>query len=336
MKVLIVHPGPDFSVADVYQGWMAGLTKLGCEVREYNLHDRLAFYAAAEIEGTRLSRDEAIHLASNGLQAKCYQFEPDLVLVVSGFYITEFIWNLWKTKRQQLVVLFTESPYEDDHQSWLAGETDALCVVNDPINLDRYPSGTVYLPHAFDPDRHHPTDVEKTVDFSFVGTGYPSRIEFFEQVDWSGIGATFGGNWKGLEPDSQIRPLLLHGSETHCSPNEETVDLYRQSKVSANLYRGNRRPDLEANSPELAEGWAMGPREVELAACGTFFLREPRGEGDLVFPMLPTFTEPAEFESLLRYYLTHEDEREACAQEALAAVQDRTFENHARTLLQLL
>lgn len=33
----------------------------------------------------------------------------------------------------------------------------------------------------------------------------------------------------------------------------------------------------------------------KLAACGTFFARDPRPEGDELFPMLPTFTDPGEF-----------------------------------------
>jgi hypothetical protein len=40
MRVLIVHPGPDFSVHDlgVYTGWVEGLRELGCEVALYNLN----------------------------------------------------------------------------------------------------------------------------------------------------------------------------------------------------------------------------------------------------------------------------------------------------------
>jgi hypothetical protein len=37
----MVHPGPDFSVHDVYAGWYEALQKLGCQVAGYNLNDRL-------------------------------------------------------------------------------------------------------------------------------------------------------------------------------------------------------------------------------------------------------------------------------------------------------
>ena len=100
--------------------------------------------------------------------------------------------------------------------------------------------------------------------------------------------------------------------------------------MSANLYR------KEASDGGTSDGWAMGPREVELAACETFFLREPRGEGDEVLSMLPTFTTPTEFEDLLRWWLAHPAERKSAAAQARVAIADRTFEATAARLLRLI
>ena len=80
----------------------------------------------------------------------------------------------------------------------------------------------------------------------------------------------------------------------------------------------------------------MGPREVELAACGSFFLREPRGEGDELFPMLPTFTTPHEFEQSLRWWLRHDMERREAARLAREQITDWTFEARARRLLDIV
>ncbi len=41
MRVLLVHPGPDFSVHDVCVGWKEGLEEVGVEVALYNFNDRL-------------------------------------------------------------------------------------------------------------------------------------------------------------------------------------------------------------------------------------------------------------------------------------------------------
>ena len=50
MRVLVVHPGPKFSVADVHHGLVKGLRANGCQVGIFNLDDRLDFYAAAHVE----------------------------------------------------------------------------------------------------------------------------------------------------------------------------------------------------------------------------------------------------------------------------------------------
>ena len=112
--------------------------------------------------------------------------------------------------------------------------------------------------------------------------------------------------------------------------NATAAKVYRSAKVTANLYR------KETSKNGSADGWAMGPREVELAACGSFFLREPRAEGDVLFPMLPTFTEPGEFSDLLRWWLAHPRQRKAAAAAARAAVADRTFKQTSAALLRLL
>ena len=41
LKILTVSPGPTFSVADVYNGWVRGLRANGVEVIEYPFADRL-------------------------------------------------------------------------------------------------------------------------------------------------------------------------------------------------------------------------------------------------------------------------------------------------------
>jgi hypothetical protein len=37
MRALVVAPGPNFSVADVYRGWAEGLAALGVETRLFEL-----------------------------------------------------------------------------------------------------------------------------------------------------------------------------------------------------------------------------------------------------------------------------------------------------------
>lgn len=339
MKVLVIDPGVDFSCSDVSHGWTAGFQQAGCDVVEFNLSDRLNFYAAAHIkdpDGTwikALDNDAVVKLTGKGITAVAMEWWPDLVVFVSGFYVPPDVYQLLRARRMRTVMLMTESPYEDERQIEKADWVDAT-IINDPTNLDQFQAvnpSSWYLPHAHDPARHRPGPArpELMSDFVFVGTGYPSRIEFFEQVDWGGADVAFAGNWQGLEAGSPLLKYVAHDIDK-CCPNEDTIDLYRSTKVSANLYR------REAQRPELEAGWSMGPREVELAATGCFYLTESRGENREALPMVPTFDGPADFSDKLAWWLDHDQARHKIAGQARAAVADRTFTSNAGQLLRLL
>lgn len=336
MKVLVVHPGPAFSVADVHNGLLRGLRANGVDAREYSMHDRLAFYAEAQIERDgeyrhAFSPDAAIDMAAKGIEATLYEWWPDVVIVVSGFFVPPFIWAVLARRPHHVVLWCTESPYEDDRQLRPAEFADTV-VINDPLNLATYRQvneRTFYFPHSYEPAIHYPSTTAPTRDFVFVGTGFPSRVEFFEQVNWGDITPTLAGNWQAVPDGSPLEPYLAD-AKGECIDNVDAADLYRTAAMSANLYR------REATEASTADGIAMGPREVELAACGTFFLRDPRPEGDDLFPMLPTFTGPAEFSDLLAWWHRHPDERKTAADAARAAVAGHTFQATTARLLRLI
>jgi spore maturation protein CgeB len=333
MRVLVVRPGPNFSVQDVADGWVTGLRAKGCDVLDFNFDDRLNFYSAAHVpkDGELVQAfdpAEAAVMASKGIEIAAYEFWPDVVVIVSGFFVPPATYNLLRSRGHKVVLLHTESPYEDDRQVDRAKFAD-LNILNDPTNLDRFPKGTIYVPHAYDPARHFPRPATDRAasDFCFVGTGYPSRMEFLEAVDWKGIDVALAGQWKGLGSASPLREFVVHDLE-ECCPNDLTVELYASTKASVNLYR--------KEATHSADGWAMGPREVELAATGTFFLREPRPESDELLSMLPTFTDPGDFEDQLRWWLDHDDARIEASRLARLAVADRTFDANAARLLHAL
>jgi len=333
VRVLVVHPGPWFSVGDVHRGWVRGLRENGCQVLDFNLNDRLDFYDTIHVERNGefvkpLVTEDALRLACEGINNAAYKFWPDVIVIVSGFYVPPQFFDVWRDRGHKVVMLHTESPYEEQRQLALAPHAD-LNILNDPTNIDQYPPGTIYVPHGYDPAIHHPGRSDTKAEFCFVGTGYPSRQRFFEAVDWSGIDAVFAGNWQDVGEGSPLRPFLMHQPD-ECLANEQAADLYRGTQISANLYRAEAQDGCDA------EGWAMGPREVELAATGTFYLTEERGENRAVLPMVPTFDGPEDFGDKVRWWLARPDARAQVAREAMAAIADRTFANHAATLLQHL
>lgn len=336
----MVQPGPAFSVMDVHNGWRAALTRLGCEVADYDLNSRLTFYEAACLnvpdtgEWKKAFPGESAQLAAaQGIEAAAFRIWPDVVMVTSGFYVPPAVYDLLRARGMKVVLNHLECPYEDDRQIARAARVD-INLINDPTNLERFQAenrDSYYFPAAYDPAIHcpGPPDPDLASDFCFVGTAYPGRIELLEACDWSGLDVALAGNWMFLDESSPLRKHVVHDINC-CCDNTEAIRLYRATKVSANLYRS------EAQRPELLDGWAIGPREVELAATGTFFLREARLEGDALFPHHPTFTGPGDFEEQVRWWAAHPDNRQVAVDQARTVVADRTFDRNARRLLQLL
>lgn len=338
MRWLAVHPGPAFSVHDTYVGWVEALRAAGEHVAEFPLGSALTFYDTVLVEAgpgrfrKALTGEQATHLAVDRLAAALWKVRPDVLFIVSGFFTDSDVLEQARRDGTRVVVLCTEEPYEHDRHLGLAPHVDVM-LADDPTNLEALQALTnaIYMPKAFRPAVHHPgpPDPMLACDFSLVGTGYESRIRFLEQMDLDGLDVLLAGNWQQLDEASPLRKYVP-GDLEDCLDNEDAAAIYRSTAVGINLYR------REANRPELSAGWSMGPRELELAACGAFFLRDPRGEGDEVLRMLPTFTSPEEASALLRWYLDRPDQRAELARGALEAVQDRTFDTNAARLLRLM
>lgn len=337
MRILCVEPGPAFSVQDVHRGWLRAFRHLGCEAVSVNLGDRIDLYSLAHIHKQgewvkALTDTDALGMAAKGIETAAFEFWPDVVFITSAFFIPAFTMDLLRARGMKVVLLHTESPYEDDKQVERAAYAD-LNLINDPTNLDRFRevAPTEYQWHSFDEVVHHPRPAVPSAmsEVAFVGTGFPSRVEFLEKIDWSGIDLALAGHWRNLADSSPLRPFVSHDID-ECIDNDDAVTLYTSSQMSFNIYR------TESQRPELSIGRSCGPREIELAATGTFFARQRRAESDELFPMLPTFETPAELEEVIRWWLPRSELREECATKARAAVADRTFTNAAKRLLATL
>jgi spore maturation protein CgeB len=333
VRWLLVHPGPHFSVADLYAGWQEALRAAGEKVLAYPLGDALTFYDSVLLEAgpgrfrKALTAEQATELATDRLAGALYKTRPDVLFIVSGFFVDGALLAQARRDGVQVVTLHTEEPYEHERELALASSAD-LALLTDPVNIDDFRDVTraEHFGHAYRPELHYTGEPDPTLacDFTFVGTAYPSRLAFLEAMDLEGVDTILAGNWTGLPLDS---PLRRHMATVDCIDNDATAQLYRSAKVVLNLYR---------REGEQVAGWAVGPREIEMAACGLFYIRDPRPEGDELLPFLPTFSSPAEASALLHWWLTHDDERQALAGKAREAVADRTFDAHAARLLRLM
>lgn len=342
MRTLVVDPGIDFSVGDVFRGLCKGLNNTGATVASFSTADRIRALTSCQItQDDGLQREAfdipaAFNMTNQMMRGAVLDTDPDLVVIVSGFFITEISLQVLRARRPKIVAVMTEQPYELARELWLASFCDGVAL-NDPTHIDKFREvcpNVWYQPHGFDPDVHYPGDGTHDFDAWWCGTGYPSRCDWLETAvadpRWPADARVgLAGNWLPLKdrPDSPLHRYVLADDLEHCVQNTDTAEGYRRTAMSWNTYR------KEAEAPELADGWAMGPREVELAACGTFFARESRGEGDELFPMLPILTDPGELGDVLRWSIDHPDARADAALKAREAVADRSFDRTAAELL---
>ena len=105
MRILTVEPGPEFSVADVHNGWLRALKRSGNEVQNFNLSDRITFTENA-IRG-KVPETEKGHIAARmvgeQLRATCFDFWPDLVILGGGVSKEHAKYAKWLTSRAPIV-----------------------------------------------------------------------------------------------------------------------------------------------------------------------------------------------------------------------------------------
>ena len=346
MRWLVCHPGPHFSVHDLYVGWAEALAGLGQQVFTFNFGDRIGFYDGALIEVDGMADDDgrpgvkkamdrktALDTAAHEILRPAFLAWPEVVLLVSAFFMPPYLLDAMRGRGMTVILHHTESPYQDGEQLDRAAHAD-LNLLNDPVNIELYRDLGVpaeYMPHAYRRAVHYPAPAgsPQQWDLTFIGTGFPSRVRFFEQMNLDGLDVHLDGPWLDLPEDSPLRDWTSPALD-HCVHNADTADIYRQSRTGINFYR------REAEDTHAGEGWAVGPREIELAACGTWFTRDPRPESDELFGMLPSYGSPAEAGDQIRWALAHPDQRAAAAAKAREAIQDRTFENNAKALLRMI
>jgi hypothetical protein len=204
-----------------------------------------------------------------------------------------------------VVVLFTESPYDDEQQQKI------LPFVRMAWTNERSSArdGVKYLPHAYRPLVHQPTggdDAEIPAhDVVFVGTGFEERLEILRAVDWSGIDlGLYGPSWSLLGSRARVRQYIRGGAVD----NEATAILYRKAKIGLNLYR--RSKGFGRHAPRITEAESLNPRAYELAATGCFTVSERRPEVAEIFgSLVPTFETPEELGAILRRWLADDEGR---------------------------
>lgn len=329
MRILLVYPGHSHSTLDVARGYHGALKRTSHQIFHINHHHNIGFYKHAcktweEIdEGFKSSMNNILWLASNDVIAKAVELLPlDLILMITGTFVHPRAYACLRYKLDlPLALILTESPYQDATQGEFAGVAD-VTFTNDRASMEYLKQfGPIsYLPHSWDPKRHHPRKVGKDYQYDvfFLGTMFKEREDLFEAINWDGIHKKIDGvKVEELEDATQLKGMMS---------NEEVAKYYCGSKITLNPHRG-RALTLQPHS--------LGPRTYEVAACGAFQLvSNNRAELHEVFgDVLPTFEGAADLEDKIHYFLAHDRQREFRAEESRRLVRECTFDHRLKRII---
>ncbi len=368
MRILTVASPHAVATRDVYVGHLRGLQAvLGKEnvvsfdiIKRFNLFTHFTAWLEENIlkteeTGNKIPRAFAANiLAAEPVFGAAHAHQVDAVYFISPMYFPMSIVEMLRADGFKVWAYFTECPYEDEYWARVQAPKFDVCFVSDRNSVARFKmfnERTYYLPHAYDPSVHYPRKwTEKAANASigapnapiifppppndhrhvmFVGTGFPSRQRFLEEVDWSDIDIRLWGNWWEVGDDSPIAPYVRR----RLVENHTTAALYRGSSVGISMHRSERFYRTGGRIDD-GEAYSIGPRAYELAACGLMQISDPRPELQDVFRgTIPTFETPDDLERTLRYFLANDVWREDLARQQMEAVQGHTVEARMRQLL---
>lgn len=351
MRLLIVHPGANHSVHDVFIGYTEALTRAGHAIYPYSLNGHLEVANRYLRQQQRFLRrtdptipatpdGEAIMLkASEGILLAALRARVDAVLIISVLYVHPQALLLLRAARMPVGLVYTESPYLEDEQKLYAGLA-SVCWTNDRASvpvLRALNARTYYLPAAYRAGFHEPGEPRpgtRAHDVLFIGTLFDERAELLAGVDWTGIDLGIYGNMPHWDKRGKVYKALAPHLMGGVMDNAEAINLYRAAKINLNPMRTSVFTD---SGEHVYTGESANPRSYELAALDCFQLSGDRPEvRELFGSAVPIFRDSAELQSLIRSYLHLPNYRAMSVEAARPCMAGHSFDDRAAQLVQQL
>ncbi|MBP2002135.1 spore maturation protein CgeB [Paenibacillus shirakamiensis] len=259
------------------------------------------------------------------------EHRPDLVLVLDGMELAVSEMEAVRAQGIRSAVWLTDDPYYTDITMNIAGYYDHVFTLelNSVAFYQQMGCANVhYLPFGAFTDHYQPVRTLSKIrrEISFIGSAYWNRVHFFSPVikELMNDGLSINGIWWDRLPEfSEYSDRIELGK--WMGP-EETAETYSGSKIVINLHRAHDDDTVNNNTVRLSAA-SPNPRTFEISACATLQLVDRRS--DLARFYIPgveieTFDSPQEMMDKVRFYLTHEKERQKIALRAL----ERTYREH--------
>jgi len=352
VRIFVAYPGHSISTFDVAEGWHQALKRLGHEVFHMNYEYNMPLYGAVldywnekspNVNFQATLRD-VMWLASQDLICKVLECMPlDFVLFVTGLLHHPRAFELIQKMGVKTVLLFTESPYNDEMLEELLPIPDVV-FTNDKNSVDafqRVNPQSFYMPHSYDPAKHHPPEEpingEYKHDVFFFGSLYEERKALFDAlIQREGTDVGFDIYGTGMRPTGEV--FVIHKDWPDVErdggmPNRELVKHYWGSKIV--LSPNRTTADYFAKTQITEEAWSLGPRVYEVAACGAFQLTDgSRAElFDVFGDTIPVYHNAEHLGQLIDLYISYPRWREEMTKRARMRVKPCTFENRATQIL---
>jgi len=274
MRIAVVRPGHAMSTLFVCEGMEDGLKELGVEVLETKTERLISMQSQiiaqfkniyqdlADKQGVDLNQ-VAVHAGWENVLSRLLYLDYDLLFMVNGRLISPQIMRGIDKLPGPRVIWLTESPYEDEFQSWLASHFD-FAFVNDKSSVDVIGkiAPAAYLPHSYDPEIFMRVERPMDRDVFFCYTAFNNRVPIVEALSSSGLNV--------LLPQAGI----VKNEETGMAgvkfiAPERMALMYNTSKVNLNIHRTEK---MYGSGENITSAYSLGPRAYEIAACGAFQL----------------------------------------------------------------
>lgn len=186
-----------------------------------------------------------------------------------------------------------------------------------------------HLAYACDPQMHIKKElsgedfIKYSRDICFVGSWYPEREELFEQLADFNFGI-WGKGWDRIKKDSKLKNHV----KDCVLKAEEWTKVYSGSKICLNLHR-----------IDFKTGGGTIMRTFESLSCGILLLTEETEDVRNLFSPgedLVCFNTAEELKQLVKYYLSHDEERKSIALRGQKTVQAKhTYVHRMKQLLSI-
>ncbi len=264
--------------------------------------------------------------------------EPDLLFGVSQSPFFRQNLSYCSKKGVKIACWFVEDCHRFTSWKNIAPYCNFFFIIQkEPIisQLKRICTNTKYLPLAANPKIHRPLKLSHSekerwgADISFVGAGYPNRIELFSRLLHFKSFKIWGNDWNMAKDTPLYHKIQENGRRV---TTEEYVKIFNASKINLNVHSS-------MNPLEIGAGDFVNPRTFEIAACRAFQIVDKRSLlAELFTPdELVTFASMDELITLIDDFLASDYARKECASKSYKRIiKEHTYLHRMKEMMEYI